>query len=98
MPPPPEVLMFEIMALVISYVKKFMYLQFSTRPTCSLATPILVPWVQALYISVVDRSAIFENEISENTGRPEVRSVFEASICSGIEALCEYDSTITLSA
>ena len=62
---------------------------FSTRPTYSLPVPILVPWVQALYNSVVDRSDIFDIDISENIGRPAVRSVFATSPCMGNDTLCE---------
>jgi len=52
--------------------------------------------VQALYISVVDRSAILEKVISDRIGRPVVRSVLPMSICRGMEALCEYDRTMIL--
>ena len=96
--PPPEVLMLEIIALVSSYFKKLMNLPFSTRPTCKVTVPIFEPWLHALYISVVDRSDIFEKFISENIGRPAVRSVLDGSLCMGIDAPCEKLPTMILSA
>src|SRR2546426_4448236 len=93
MPPPPEVLICEIIASVSVYLKNCMKVPFSTRPTDSTAGPIFVPCVQALYISVVDRSDIFENDISVNAGRPAVRSVLAMSCCIGRCTPCEYEWT-----
>jgi hypothetical protein len=60
--------------------------------------PSFDPWVQALYMAVVDKSDIFVKLNSDRMGRPAVRSVLALSCCSGMDALCEKELTMILSA